>query len=178
MADVNEFVRLLLDPVRLAVMGRAAEGNVDIDTLVSTFGADRRTVLEALGQLRMAGLVDSNNQLSRDALVEIADALPKAPGADPAITNGTWTPEEREVLERFFSGTRLEEIPSARSKRHVVLERLAQEFEPGVRYREAEVNFTLQLFYPDYAALRRYLVDESLMTRADGVYWRTGGRTV
>ena len=32
------------------------------------------------------------------------------------------------------------------------------------------------MVYPDYATLRRYLVDEGLLTRADGVYWRTGGR--
>ena len=57
-----------------------------------------------------------------------------------------------------------------------MLERLAQEFEPGRRYQEKEVDFTLQLFYADYATLRRYLIDEQLMTRADGVYWRSGGR--
>lgn len=34
----------------------------------------------------------------------------------------------------------------------------------------------LQMYHPDHAALRRYLVDEGFMTRADGVYWRTGGR--
>jgi hypothetical protein len=32
------------------------------------------------------------------------------------------------------------------------------------------------LFYPDHTTLRRYLVDEGLLTRAEGVYWRTGGR--
>ncbi len=32
------------------------------------------------------------------------------------------------------------------------------------------------MVYPDYATLRRCLVDEGLLTRADGVYWRTGGR--
>jgi hypothetical protein len=32
------------------------------------------------------------------------------------------------------------------------------------------------MFHADYAALRRHLVDEGLVTRADGVYWRTGGR--
>jgi hypothetical protein len=35
----------------------------------------------------------------------------------------------------------------------------------------------LQLFHPDFAALRRYLVDEGFLTREDGVYWRSGGRT-
>ena len=34
----------------------------------------------------------------------------------------------------------------------------------------------LQRYHDDYAALRRYLVEESLMTRVDGIYWRTGGR--
>jgi hypothetical protein len=29
--------------------------------------------------------------------------------------------------------------------------------------------------HPDYAALRRYLVDEELMDRAGGEYWRIGG---
>ena len=59
-----------------------------------------------------------------------------------------------------------------------MLERLSQEFEPGLRYPERQVDFILQLFHPDHATLRRYLVDEGYLTRADGVYWRTGGRWV
>ena len=43
------------------------------------------------------------------------------------------------------------------------------------RYPEAEVNALLQRVHPDTAALRRYLVDEGFMARADGVYWRIGG---
>ena len=92
------------------------------------------------------------------------------------ITAGPWTPAEKELLRRFFSGTRLTEIPANRTKRSLVLERLAQEFEPGFRYQEQDVNFRLQLFHPDYASLRRYMVEEGIMTRAEGVYWRTGGR--
>ncbi|MCB2223909.1 MAG: DUF2087 domain-containing protein [Actinobacteria bacterium] len=95
---------------------------------------------------------------------------------DPAFLEGPWTDEEAAVLSRFFAGTRLTSIPSARGKRRLVLERLAMEFEPGLRYREREVNLTLEAFHPDYTSLRRYLVDEGLLTREDGVYWRTGGR--
>jgi hypothetical protein len=29
--------------------------------------------------------------------------------------------------------------------------------------------------HPDFAALRRHLVDEAFMDRAGGVYWRAGG---
>ena len=42
-------------------------------------------------------------------------------------------------------------------------------------YSEQEVNETLQRFHPDYAALRRYLVDDEVLTRDGGYYWRSGG---
>ena len=80
------------------------------------------------------------------------------------------------VLQHFL-GTdgRLHTIPSKHSKLLVVLDRLAQEFVPGRTYPEAEVNELLQRFHPDYAALRRYLVENDFLTREDAVYWRSGG---
>jgi hypothetical protein len=57
-----------------------------------------------------------------------------------------------------------------------VLERVALEFEPGERYDEKEVNVIVGRFHNDYAALRRYLVDEGFLDREGGVYWRAGGR--
>jgi hypothetical protein len=106
----------------------------------------------------------------------VARARPAGEPPDPAVVEGPWSAEEIEVLTRFFEGSRLKEIPAVASKRLIVLERLVQEFEPGVRYDERSVNRLLQLFHPDYAALRRYLVDHGMLTRAEGVYWRTGGR--
>ena len=58
-------------------------------------------------------------------------------------------------------------------------------FELGRRYPEHEVNKLLGRYHPDYAMLRRYLVDDGFLARADEpapsgsrsvkVYWRTGG---
>jgi RimJ/RimL family protein N-acetyltransferase len=87
-----------------------------------------------------------------------------------------WTAEESELLDRFFSGDRLLTIPSSLKKRRLVLEKIVQGFEPGHRYAERDVNFRLQLVHTDYAAIRRYLVDEDLLDRAEGSYWRIGGR--
>jgi hypothetical protein len=56
-----------------------------------------------------------------------------------------------------------------------VLEHLLRVFEPGVRHPEREVNALLAVWPPDVAALRRYLVDERLLGRDAGIYWRTGG---
>jgi len=37
------------------------------------------------------------------------------------------------------------------------------------------VNATIEGFHPDYATLRRYLVDEGFLNREAGIYWRSGG---
>ena len=88
-------------------------------------------------------------------------------GRDPAA----------KMLDRWFRDGRLVSIPARRGKRLPVLDRLAQEFEPGAKYSEREVNDVLRVFHPDVAALRRYLVDEGFMDRTpEGAqYWRVGG---
>ncbi len=176
MATPLEVLRAVADPVRLAVLGRSVAGPVDVQALAAELQLDERDVLGATGRLREAGLLDSDLALDREALRGVARELPRVEAASATALAGEWSEEEAAILGRFFVGDRLTEVPSSRAKRVVVLERLAQEFEVGVRYPERQVNFVLQLFHADHAALRRYLVDEGLMTRADGVYWRTGGR--
>jgi hypothetical protein len=79
------------------------------------------------------------------------------------------------VLGNFVDGDRrLLAVPAQRKKRMAVLRWLAEEFQPGRRHPEAEVNRVIGRHHDDFAALRRHLVDEELMQRRDGVYWRTG----
>jgi hypothetical protein len=83
---------------------------------------------------------------------------------------------DERVLPNFLAADgRLKTIPTKYSKLLVVLDHLAQAFEPGRTYPEAEVNGVLQRFHPDHAALRRYLVENGFLTREDSVYWRSGG---
>ena len=79
------------------------------------------------------------------------------------------------MLAPYLKDGRIVQIPRQRAKRLLLLDVLAQEFEPGVRYSEPEVNDVLSHFHPDTAALRRYLVDEEFMERDAGIYWRAGG---
>lgn len=173
---LREFVGLALDPVRLSVLGRAAEGTLEVASIADNLSVSERTVLTALGKLRRAGLVTDDDRLDESMLRSIAVDLPTEPLIAPEFAGDLWSREEGAVLSRFFEGGRLVSVPSHLGKRRLVLECLAQEFDPGVRYSEPEVNFRMQMYHADYAMLRRYLVDEDMMTRADGVYWRTGGR--
>lgn len=80
-----------------------------------------------------------------------------------------------QVLARFVRDGRIVLMPTKRTKRLLVLDHVAQCFEPGRTYAEYEVNRVLYGFHDDYAALRRYLVDEQFLAREQNTYWRTGG---
>jgi hypothetical protein len=83
---------------------------------------------------------------------------------------------DQRVLGNFITADgQLHTIPSKHAKLMVVLDHLAQSFEPGRTYPEKEVNEILSDFHPDFAALRRYLVENQFLTRQDALYWRSGG---
>jgi hypothetical protein len=79
-------------------------------------------------------------------------------------------------LRRYVRDDRISVLPAKRAARLLLLDQVAQAFEPGRRYSELAVNEVLKSLYDDHATLRRYLVDEELLSRTpDGIYWRSGG---
>lgn len=79
------------------------------------------------------------------------------------------------ILENFVDvAGRIISIPVQRKKRLALLRWLVEDFQPGRLYAEVDVNRIITRRHPDFAALRRYLVDEELMQRRRSVYWRTG----
>jgi hypothetical protein len=172
----TDFLRIVLDPHRLAVLGLAALEPLDVEKAAHQLRMTVGQVRRAVSRLVEAGLLDQELALDRAALRAVAEALPGNEPVAGSVLEGPWSSEERQLLGRYFVGSRLTEVPAQSQRRRVVLERLAHEFEPGVRYDEKEVNMILLTFHPDYAALRRYLIDEGFLTRADGSYWRSGGR--
>lgn len=176
-------VPLLLDPDRLAVAGALAARAMTSGELVEATGRDARIVLACVGDLRQAGLVVPDGEsyaLDVGALRAAArDHAEQEIPMDPTIGFGM-TDDEQAVLERYFSGRILTEFPTQRSKRLVVLQRVALEFDVGRHYTEAEVNAVLFPFFRDWSTLRRHLVDEGFLDRepraGGNMYWRSGGR--
>ncbi|MEE8599458.1 DUF2087 domain-containing protein [Euzebya tangerina] len=176
---------VLLDHDRLAVAGALAVRPMTSEELVDVSRRDRRTVLTSLGQLRAVGLVHERagryeldvGRLQEGAREQAEAEIPM----DPVIGFGM-TEDEREVLEHYFSGRTLLRLPTQRSKRVIVLARVALEFDVGRRYPESEVNAMLLPFSTDWSTLRRALVDEGFLDRqpaAGGAeYWRSGGRVI
>ncbi len=82
------------------------------------------------------------------------------------------------ALETFVAGGRILRIPLQHKKRLAILRWLVEDFQPGRLYAEKEVNGIIARRHPDFAALRRYLVDEEFMQRRRGVYWRAACPTL
>ena len=174
----EELLRALADPERLAVAGALATRPGTAAELAAGLELPVARVRRHLTRLGTAGLVQVGSdrrtwRLVPEALREAARQV--GPPRDAGLALGAALEEEEAVLKSYFRGGRLTEIPARQSKRRIVLTRIALEFEAGVTYPEREVNQILERFHPDYASLRRYLVDEGLLSRERGRYWRSGG---
>ena len=175
----NEILRALADTERLTIAGRLARVRAVAGDLAEELGLPVARVRRHLNRLAAAGVVRleddrSTYRLDPETLRWAAEQVgpPRAAG----LVLGAANEDEEAVLRTFFRDGRLTEIPSKEAKRRIVLERIAVEFEPGVRYDEKTVNAIVGRFFNDYAAIRRYLIDERFLDRDHGEYWRAGGR--
>ncbi len=175
-AGSDRILGSLGQPERLRAVAALVLGARTAADVARVTGFDRRRVTREIGRLVAAGLVEDAGhgvyRLREDELLAAARAA-AAPAPDE-VRGPPATPQEK-VRRAFLRDGRLVSIPAVRSKRLVVLDFLAQEFEPGARYPEREVNRRLRAYHPDVASLRRYLVDEGFLSRDARGYWRTGG---
>ena len=142
--------------------------------VASTSGLPARVVVSALRRLEQGGLVrmvEGRLDPGTDAFKDAVREYSPDPSDEPLDPDR----ERAAVLRAFVRDGRLVALPAARGKRRVVLEHIAACFEPGVRYPERAVDAVLRAWHDDYVTIRRYLIDEDLLAREHGLYWRTGG---
>lgn len=172
--SATDLTGLLAEPARLRTFAAVALGAGTAADVAERAGVDLREAARALARLAAAGVLteeDGRYRVNTEGLREAA----RSRAHSREEFEGEHA-EDARVLRSFFRGDRLVSIPAQWSKRLVVLDRIAQEFQPGVRYPEKVVNEMLHGFHDDHAALRRYLIEDGFLEREAGVYWRSGGR--
>lgn len=185
MTDVNapssdvvlSFFKLLSDINRLKMVGLLALEQRTVEQIAGALRLPRAQVIHHLGLLAAAGLAsteDGNSyRLEQQALLDITRvALARTPRV-PAGSEGMEEMERKVIADFSTADGRLKSLPAQSKKQLVVLRYVNAIFTPGVRYAEKEVNRMLSSFHEDTASLRRALVDNHLMARAAGIYWRT-----
>jgi hypothetical protein len=160
---------LLGNEDRLRVVAAIALGARTVDEVTDASGLEPDDVRRVLQRLVAAGVVGKDDGLRvdisvfREAARERPPRVRELPGATPA---------QARILRNFVEGGRLSSVPTKASQRRLVLEYLAAQFDEGRDYPESEVNDVLGRYHDDHASLRRYLVDEGLLTRSRGIYRR------
>ena len=174
----DAIVGLLAEESRLRVVAAIALGADTESEVTARTSLAPKAVRKALDRLIRGGIVettaDRRLRVATERFREVAQrAAAQRPQPRPEDLGAT--ADQAQVLRNFLVDGRLTHIPVTRSKRLVVLDFLAGQFEPGRVYPEDQVNYILGRFHVDYAALRRDLVEEGFVERRGGFYWRTGG---
>lgn len=84
--------------------------------------------------------------------------------------------ENVQVLGNYFTlglDGPLSKFPAREKKKIIVLKHIVKRFELNKKYTEKEVNEVLKSIYPDFATIRRYLIEYGFMDRHDdgSLYW-------
>jgi DNA-binding HxlR family transcriptional regulator len=178
--ELLTFFKALADASRLKIVGLLAQQPHTVEELAAMLNLRPSTVSHHLSKLTEAGLVSARPEsyynvyrLEKSALEQAARRL-RAQDPFPSATSGTEAGAyERKVWHDFLTPEgRLKTIPAQRKKLDIILRRLAQEFQPGVRYPEKLVNEILKNYHDDTARLRRELIGARLLQREHGEYWR------
>lgn len=176
--DAAAIVGLLADDDRRRAFAALELGAVTLDDVVRSGGLDPARAAKAVGRLAEAGLVIQQDGVLHVLGAAFQRAARQALARPPSDEHADVPAEQRKVMDAFVKDGRLTSIPTQQHKRMVVLDWLAQDFEPGRRYSEQMVNLIIGKRHADTAALRRYLVDHEYLSREAGEYWRSGGSTV
>ncbi|MEV6375627.1 DUF2087 domain-containing protein [Micromonospora musae] len=161
----------LADDVRRRVFAAIALGATGTAQIAERAGVPAREAVTALRRLAAAGLV-----VDAGGVVTLDEARLRELARTPHPTRPAASREET-VLHTFVRDGVLVGLPAQRGRRRIVLEHIARRsFATDTPYPESAVNDALRPWCADggsdHVTLRRYLVDELLLTREQGVYHR------
>lgn len=170
-------VGLLAEPERLRVFAALVLGDTAPDQIQGSTGLGQREIVTALHKLVAGGLVVRTGA----GYEPVVDAFKQAAReAAPPIERHGYTDDRMEAVVRaFVRDGRLTGVPAQASRRRHLLEHVVQSFEAGRDYPEKEVNVVLRAWTEgggiDHVSVRRFLVDDGLLTRDGDTYRRAGG---
>jgi biotin operon repressor len=173
-----ELFKALGHPARLLILNLVKMKPRHGQELAEILQLNPGTISHHISKLADAGLLVSRKDQYYQVYSLTGDVLDRTIGDVAFVPQSGLSARVEEdayrdkVLRTFFRHGRLTGIPAQLKKRQIVIERLAQEFEPGRTYTERQVNQVLVEYHDDVATLRRGLIEHKLMERNHGIYRR------
>ena len=169
----------LADRSRLQILKSLLEEDMYVERLAQRLELTPATVSFHLKKLMDAGAVSSRREqyytmysINKEVFqCRILDILGEK-SSDAQRQQEREARYRQRVLDSFFEYGRLKSIPAQRKKERICLEEIAKELELGRPYPERELNQVLLRFHQDYCTLRRDMISEGILRRAEGLYTR------
>lgn len=166
-----EVYKAIADPARIRILSLLASERRNGREIAKALSLSEPTITHHMAVLKRVGLVtvekvgtshiyssDFRPVMAVNAFFQTKEAA--------APSN-----EAQKVWNDFSENGKLKALPVQYKKRMYIIDRLARLFEEGRQYTEKEVNAILMDYYPDYATLRRELVESGYLARQRDVYW-------
>lgn len=170
-------IKALADESRLLILNSLLEKAQYVEELAERLRLSPSTISFHLKKLEEAGLVrkvKSQYYAIYHINTEILDLKLK----EFIRFNNDAHPEQEErikkyrekVINIFMKNGSLIKMPAQYKKRRIILEKIAENFQPEKVYTELEIDNIIKESFDDYCAIRRYFIDEGIMQRKNGLY--------
>ena len=183
---LEQTVSVLTNEARLKLVGLLSVQAYSLEELASLLNIKVSLVARHLRKLHHLNLVEiqseKTNSVSRYTLNMKSFRLLTAswhtsqellsPNDEIRVDESIFEEWERQVIRRYFVGTRLTTIPAGRKNLEILVKWFAQLFEFNVCYQEKEVNEIIQRYYHDYAFFKKDLVGRGYLRREHSLFWR------
>ncbi len=184
---LQQTVGVLSDRLRLRLVGLLSVQAYSLEELATLLGVKVTLAARHLRKLQHLNLVEiqsgKTGSVSRYILNMKSFRLLVAswhtsqellsPSNEIHVDENIFEEWEREVIRRYFVGTRLTTIPAGRKNLEILVKWFAQLFEIDAYYQEQEVNEIIQRHYHDYAFFKKDLVGRGYLRRQYGTFRRT-----
>ncbi|MFH0243561.1 DUF2087 domain-containing protein [Streptomyces sp. HK10] len=172
----GDLAGLFAEPQRLRAFAAMVLGAGSVPEVAASAGLSVREAAVAVRRLRDGGLVAGEDGGDGDGGLRVEAGrfreLARAQGAESGDAEAAGEP-----LHRSVRGGRIVHLPARKGRRLPVLRHVVERsFGTGRVYGEREVDDRLRVWCEggatDHVTVRRYLIDECLLKREDGRYWR------
>jgi biotin operon repressor len=173
-----KILKSLADKSRIMIVNCLMDRPGYVQKLADQLDLAESTVSFHIKKLENAGLIYSkkeqyytNYYLKKDIFKKTLEELIKIDKKDLVCQQDREQKYKDKVINTFFKDSKLLKIPVQRKKRRIILEKLALLFERDRHYPEKEVNLKIADFHDDFCTIRREMICEGIMNRANGEYW-------
>ena len=175
--DAIKLFKCLADKSRLQILKSLLNEDMYVERLAERLGLTPPTISFHLKKLEDVGAVKSYKDqyytmysICRDVfMTNIIDIISEQ-SAEADEQNEREEAYRKKVIDAFMEYGKLKSIPAQRKKKRIILELIAEKFEPGRHYTEREVNIIIADFNDDFCTLRRDMISEGILKREKSEY--------